>query len=258
MTICIASIAKEGENEFIVFSTDHMVSTGVGQFEHSLMKHQRINHHTVAMLAGRALLFDDLVKMDSIDTLTFTQIKKNIFENFKKKRNDIINDEIFNIFGIDRDFIINSLKQPIPNPFVGSILDKISNFNLETGILLAGFEEGKAQISEINGNGFMDFRSMGFHAIGSGGNQGAYTLLFQKQSKKDTLRTTVYNVYKAKRNAEISEGVGKETELMILSIGGVNNLSEKELAILNDIYNLELKYGKTNSLLKNISLPEVE
>ena len=63
MTICIAAIATENDSEYIVFSTDHMVTTYMGQFEHSILKYVELNKNTVAMLAGQVLLFDDLVKL---------------------------------------------------------------------------------------------------------------------------------------------------------------------------------------------------
>jgi hypothetical protein len=67
MTICIAAIAKENDREYIIFSTDHMVTTNLGQFEHSIVKYSKLNKNTVAMLAGQALLFDDLVKLNDED-----------------------------------------------------------------------------------------------------------------------------------------------------------------------------------------------
>lgn len=58
MTICIAAICKEQDEEFIVFSTDHMITTSMGQFEHSFLKYKQLNKHTVAMLAGDPFIFE--------------------------------------------------------------------------------------------------------------------------------------------------------------------------------------------------------
>ncbi len=117
MTICIAAIANENEKEQIVFATDHMVTTFMGQFEHSIVKYNKLNKNTVAMLAGQALLFDDLVKLDDKHK-DYNQIKKYVFGNFKKKRNEIIQNEIFNLYGIDQQFFIEVLKGEIMNPFI--------------------------------------------------------------------------------------------------------------------------------------------
>jgi hypothetical protein len=253
MTICIAAITMEGNSEHIVFSTDHMVTTYMGQFEHSILKYSKLNENTVAMLAGQVLLFDDLIKLNDTDT-NYEQIKKQVFKNFKEKRQEIIKEEIFDIFGINQEFFIDSLQKEIPNPFIQTILTKVVEFNLNTQILLIGFVDQFAQITDINEHGVNDFRSMNFHAIGSGAVQAENTLLFQKHSKTTPLLPAIYNVYKAKRNAEVSEGVGRETEMLVLNAGGVQQLSDDDITILNRIYVQELQYGKDNIELNKISV----
>ena len=51
-------------------------------------------------------------------------------------------------------------------------------------------------------------------------------------------------MYKAKRNAEVSEGVGKETDLGVLTRRGYyllkDDVKDGEIRILSNIYNLEL------------------
>lgn len=121
---------------------------------------------------------------------------------------------------------------------------------------MVGFDNSLAQITNIEESGILDLRSMNFHAIGSGSIQAVNTLLFQKHSKNDSLMTTIYNVYKAKKNAEVSEGVGRETEILILSDNGVQQLSNENLDILNEIYYKELRYGKNNEKLRHIIIEE--
>ncbi len=253
MTICIAAIAKEDEKEYIIFSTDHMVTTNMGQYEHSIHKYSKLNKNTIAMLAGQVLLFEDLIRVND-DCIDYVQMKVEIFKNFKKKRKEIIENEIFNVFGIDDDFFINSLRKEIPNPYINSILESVAEFKLKTSILLIGFLDSKAQITNIEESGIIDFRSMNFHAIGSGAIQAVNTLLFQKHSKTNPLLTTIYNVFKAKKNAEVSEGVGKETELLILKEDGIHQLSSDDLSILLNIYMEELQYGKNDERLNEIKI----
>ena len=253
MTICIAAIAKEGGEEYIVFSTDHMVSTALGQFEHSIVKYKTLNGNVVAMLAGNPLLFDELVHIG--DTKAgYNGMITAIFENFKRKRREILQNELLNAYGVDERFIAEALRGPIPNPHVGRILEIAAKFSLQTSILLIGFEDHRARISEINEMGMADFRDMNFHTIGSGNAQAANTLLFQRQDKCDPLLCTLYNVYKAKRNAEVLEGVGRDTELLILSTRGRTKLNEKEINILSSIYSKELRFGKDHADLSNIEL----
>ena len=129
----------------------------------------------------------------------------------------------------------------------------MSNFKLGTTILLIGFRNELAVLSEINEGGIFDFRDINFHTIGSGSVQASNTLLFQKHSKSDNLSRTIYNVYKSKRNAEVMQGVGKETDILILTeTDGVKRISDENINILKDIYESELRFGKDNSNLKKI------
>ncbi len=255
MTICMAAIAKEDGEETIVFSTDHMVTTQTGQFEHGIIKYKQLNKHIVAMLAGNPLIFNDLIDLTALKGKDdFESIKMEIFGNFKKKRKEILQNELFDIYGIDHNFIIDSLKSPIPNEHVSRILAETAGFKLNTGILLIGMDEGAAKIVEITEANIADFREINFHAIGSGQTQAINTLLFQKHNKSDNLLTTIYNVYKAKRNAEVIQGVGKETELLVLKKEGCIKIEKQYMEILDTIYENELKFGKNNSELSKINL----
>lgn len=253
MTICIAAIAKERNKEYIVFTTDHMVTTMTGQFEHSIKKHRELNKSTVAMLSGQVLLFNDLTKLDGNET-EFNEIKDKIHENFKKKRNEIIKSEIFNIYGIDEQFFREALSKQVPNPIIQKILTQVSEFNLKTNILLIGFDGDEARIADISDFHVVDFTSLNFHSIGSGTIQSDNTLLFQKHGKHESLIYTIYNVYKAKRNAEVMNGVGKETELLVLSKNsGCRYVNSDQLTVLNEVYEEEFNYYKNHKELKNLT-----
>ena len=89
-----------------------------------------------------------------------------------------------------------------------------------------------------------DIRDLNFGAVGSGGPQALNTMLFQRHSMADSLPTAVYNVYKAKRTAETSIGVGRETDMMVMSESGVVNIGEAKIEKLRLIYEQELNYGK--------------
>jgi len=77
-------------------------------------------------------------------------------------------------------------------------------------------------------------------------------LLFQRHSKLDVLASAIYNVYKAKRNAEVSIGVGKETDMLILTKKDILEIGEVHIETLKKIYDDELCSGKTNPKLFEI------
>lgn len=256
MTICIAAIGTEPNGELIVFATDHMVSMDMGEkgtwkFEHAIEKYKVINQQTIAMVAGVPLFLDRLTK-NLDDKKNFNDIYIEIYRNFLEIREDQLQTNVYNVIGVNKDFFIERLKEETNNPIIEETWQKILEFNLQTSVLLIGFIDSEASITEINEKGFYDYRQLNFHAIGSGAVQSQNTLLFQKHSKKDSLEVTIYDVYKAKRNAEVSEGVGKETDLCILTKMGYYVLPEKILDGLKKIYEDELEYGRTNSRLEDL------
>lgn len=256
MTICIAAIGKciefNKNEEAIVFATDHMITLQqIGQFEHSIEKYRKINQNTIAMLSGEALLFDDVLKgMD--EKQNFDEIKGKIHNNMVGIRDEKVKKMILDRFKIDFDYLKQLLNNPEHNDIAQEILETIKQFNLNTSVILAGFIGGKAQIAEINELAAINTRDINFDAIGSGGTQAINTLLFQKHSKSDDLKTTLFNVYKAKRNSEVSVGVGKETDIFILTEEQIYFIDGLQKLLLEKIYNDEMKVGKTHKDLNMI------
>lgn len=255
MTICVAAIGRDAkENELIVFATDHMISSPqIGQFERATGKYKQLNNNTVAMLSGNPLIFDNLIKNCKKKKCDFDDIKNSIHDNMKTIREELIKKQILDIFKIDYKFIQEIIKGPIQNQYANSLVETISKFTLNTVILLVGFKEKEAQIVEISENNISELRDINFSAIGTGAVQAVNTLLFQKQSKDDSLPVTIYNVYKAKRNAEVSVGVGKETDIIILTQSGITEIAEDKEKILSQIYEKELKFGRTNEKVNQIA-----
>ena len=253
MTICISAICTENNKENVVFAVDHMITTGIGQFEHDICKYKFLTDHTVGMLAGNALLMDYFLEED-YSGRSYSEIQFTIEEKFKQKRLEKIQKEVLDVFKIDWDDINEILKKPITNEFQRVILKNIIRTELDTAILLIGFEDGKAKISEIVDSGIDSYDQIYFNTIGSGSIQAQNTLLFQKHSKQDDLKTTLYNVYKAKRNAEVMQGVGKETDIGYLNENNIIMLDKKSIGILDEIYNIELNYGREHEKLNDLNI----
>lgn len=253
MTICISAICTENHEENIVFGVDHMITTGLGQFEHDINKYKLLSENTVGMIAGNALLMDYFLDED-YSQKSYSEIQIILEEKFKQKRLEKIQKEVFDVFSIDAEFVKDILKNPINNEYQSLILKNIAKSKLNTAILLMGFEDDKAKISEIVDTGIENYDQINFNTIGSGSIQAQNTLLFQHHSRQDDLRTTLYNVYKAKKNAEVMQGVGKETDIGYLSQNGVKMLDEKSINILEEIYNIELNCGKQHHMLNELNL----
>ena len=253
MTICIAAIGKdENNNEAIVFATDHMVFLPqIGQFEMSVEKYKKINDNSFAMLAGETLIFNDILLPCKSDC-TLDQMKEKIRQRMFAIREERIQKQLLDTYKLSYTNILDLLKNPLQNPYAVNIIKFISEYTLKTQILLIGFRNNQAQIVEITESNAVETRDIGFDAIGSGGMQAVNTLLFQRHSKNDSVTATLYDVYKAKRNAEVAVGVGKETDMMILRESGLEKIDDEHMKVLAQIYDEELKFGKSNERLKNV------
>ena len=252
MTICIAAIGKEANGEVIVFATDHMVTLPtVGQFEMTVEKYKLITSNTIAMLSGETLLFNDVIEPCK-NNCTFDEMKTRIRTKMSEIKTNRIQKELLDTYKLTYANLQDLLKTPLQNPYAGNLFETISKYTLNTIVVLIGFKSHEAQITEITEAKNAEAREIGFDAIGTGGMQAVNTLMFQRHSKNNDVSTTVYNVYKAKRNAEVAVGVGKETDMLILRESGIEKIDEGKIKILSQIYEEELKYGKSNEKLKNV------
>ena len=253
MTICISAICTQNNRENVVFAVDHMITTGIGQFEHDICKYKLLSDNTVGMLAGNALLMDFFLEDDYSDK-SYSEIQSILEEKFKQKRLEKIQKKVLDVFTIDWDDVKEILKNPITNEFQTLILKSITGTELDTAILLIGFEGKKAKISQIGDAGIEIYDQIYFNTIGSGSIQAQNTLLFQKHSKYDDLKTTLYDVYTAKKNAEVMQGVGKETDIGYMDENGITMLDKESMEILDEIYRIELNYGRRHQKLNDLNI----
>ena len=89
--------------------------------------------------------------------------------------------------------------------------------------LVAGVDETGAHLFAVTHPGvLLPVETMGYAAVGSGGIHAAVRLSLGQHNKIAALVDTVYNVYEAKKAAEVAPGVGKLTDLAIIKNGKVS------------------------------------
>lgn len=258
MTICIAAIAKENGKEYIVLVTDHMITATIagmrGEFDYDIKKYKFLDKekNCVAMLAGNTLLFDTLTS-NFKNNLRYLEYKEQLYMKFKEKRKLDIQDFLIKN-EMTLDYIKNALLQPQVNPSLQAIIKAFLDYKLNTTIILTGIDEnGKCQINQISEGGIIDFTTIGFHCIGVGELQASNVLLHNKQSNNLTVKETLYNIYKAKKYAQVSGGVGKETEMIIFSKDSCKYLTEGDFKVLDNLLEEESSFAQKQESLNNIS-----
>jgi hypothetical protein len=102
------------------------------------------------------------------------------------------------------------------------LLAMVMQHNLQTEALVAGVDELGAHLFAVTHPGvLLPLETTGYGAVGSGGLHAAVRLSLGQHNKIAPLTDTVYNIYEAKKAAEVAPGVGKLTDLAIIRGGKV-------------------------------------
>jgi len=78
---------------------------------------------------------------------------------------------------------------------------------------------------------------LGYHAVGSGETHALLHIIAVNHARTKDINQTVFTVYEAKRHAEVAQGVGKETDMMVITDGNIRTITLEELEQLASIYN---------------------
>lgn len=255
MTICIASICDTENGEAIVLGSDKMITLdNLGSFEHPIQKFEEIDNNKALMISGTPQIFKKVLDNVELDETEFGQACEDIHERMKNIKDQKMKRQLIDPLNLEEGEVGKILFQEPTNPWIQEIQEAIAKHSLNTEFLLTGFDDqGKAQIANITEANITHMRHINYSVIGSGSTQAINTLLFQEHSKNTGLKTALYNVFKAKKNAEAQRGVGKKTDLAILHPEqGIIKMGEEDLKELEGIYQEELEYGKKHENLQNI------
>ncbi len=128
-------------------------------------------------------------------------------------------------------------------PDLAMLLDsQVQRHSLQTTILVAGVDGAGAHIFNIEDPGAMSsFDRLGYHAIGSGHRHAVLKMVGMGQHKSMSLNETVFNVYCAKRVAELAPGVGQATSMKIVTADGITPLEQGTLEQMEPAYKAQEK-----------------
>lgn len=264
MTICIAAICDEGKK--VVAASDRMITITMPpiEYEHAIPKIQKISKSCIALTSGSALAHTDLCReaMASISSMSAPTIKTitdKIVECYIEQRKKKIEEEMLK----SRGFIFETFYPNLRNlpPEIGITIDsRIESFDFNLVILVAGVDESGGHIYQIDNPGTAScFDSIGYCAIGSGWHHAVYSLIANDYTGSFPLKESVYLVYEAKKRAESAPGVGRDTDMCIITENDIKILSEETMRRLNEIYEkkMEVERSRTkeiDELIKQLEL----
>ena len=253
MTVCIAATC--GDGRALVVASDRMLSAPflTLEFDHADAKIDRIGNSCVALTAGDALSVHDVLAggfgiatqlIDPQVEFIAEQIK-NRFVVVRKRR---IDDIILGPRGFDFDSFYAVGIKSLPGDLAMLIDSQIQQHQLGSSLILAGVDATGAHIYAIGDPGATQcFDRLGYHSIGSGHRHALLTLVSRQQHKSTDVHTTIFNVFTAKRSAELAPGVGAATEMRVITKEGVVSLTADKIARLETIFREDVKPRESTS-----------
>jgi hypothetical protein len=240
MTICIAALCENRSK--IILAADRMITVGqILEFEHEVRKFKELTSNCVIMYAGSATIQDDIIneampQIQNLRTPVFKQITNEIIEAYTKIRIRKTEETILKPQRLDFDSFYQSQRMLLPE-IVFNLTNAITNMKLGVEYILCGFDNTFGHINYIVDPGTSEcFDSVGFCAMGTGNLNAVSVFTAHKYAPSFSVDKALYLTFLAKREAERSPGVGKETDIAILSSDCVKHLSNHEIGEIEKIY----------------------
>ena len=255
MTLCMAAICSDGTaGPLAVIAADGMVTLGgFIEFEHTVPKIAQPSPFSVAMVAGDTLLGTRLARGVAGEFAgaapNTSEVAGRLAQRYVEMRRAELEHQILSLRGLDLQTYYGN-HQGLNGNITAMLDNQMSQFNLGIELLVAGVDSGGAHIFSIENPGHPERQHdvIGYAAIGSGGIHAVQAMIGFRHSPVTPLKETVFQVYAAKRRAEVAPGVGLDTDMAIISRNGTTILDELTLTKLKDMYT---QYGEiTETALK--------
>lgn len=259
MTICIAAIAAD--RSAIVVASDKMLSAAFLnlEFDHPRSKLEHLGSLCIGMSAGDALPVGELFASANpiatqLQNPQVEQIAGAIKEKYCKVRAKRIQETVFQPRGLTIDaFYQEGLIRQFPPDIAVSLDDMVHRGNLGIDLIIAGVDQYGAHIFGVSDPGIVSpYDRIGYHAIGSGLNHALLCLIGTGQNWLTSINQTVFNVYRAKRQAELAPGVGQSIDMRVITSEVSRSVTDEEYLHLKTILE-ELLVPQDKQLHEKIS-----
>jgi len=222
MTVCIAALCDSGKS--CVVAADREITVGLPlniNFEHGERKIEQVAGTVAVLSSGNALVCAELAGRLRNGLIASGEIKpelqkaggmlRDIYMQAHLERAESV---ILRPRGLTLDEFKLYGAQRLPLAIYQQIDQLFFNFTLNTEFIIAGVDQSGAHIGWVHyhgvqGAGWLEwFDKLGYQAIGSGSSHAGVLLALANQHSQLSLPETIYNVYRAKRSAEVAPGVG--------------------------------------------------
>ena len=247
MTICIAAICDKGNACVISADREITLPSAALEYEHNERKIDVLSKTCVVMSSGDALYAAEVISKtrSSIshgkDTtiLSIAESLKDIFIATHQNRAEAV-------FLIPKGWTLKEFKekghQQIQQPSYQEIQNQLFTFSIGVvDFLVAGVDSTGSHIFRVHYNGIAGGSwlewcdKIGHREIGAGFLHASIHLSLEGQFSGSNLADSIFNVYSAKKISELAPGVGKATDLAIITAHGIKFFDKPEFDILDGI-----------------------
>jgi 20S proteasome alpha/beta subunit len=228
MTVCIGAICQSGDDQISVVAADRMMTYGSPmnlQTEPPLKKIIPLTDSCVLLFSGSVFDGEEVAKRVKTEigaaNATVHQIAERVsaaYVDLKRKR---VEETILQPFlGIGFSEFRALAAQAPASQVLNQVIAMIGQHNLNLELLVSGSDDSGCHLDIIDHPGMLlKVGQTGFATIGSGGLHAAVWLSLSKHTRLASYADTVYNIYEAKKAAEVAPGVGQETDIGVI-VGG--------------------------------------
>jgi len=242
MTLCIAAICQQRQQERIVVSSDWKQESGFAGSEIQ-EKLYWIRDDWPALVAGtltRAVQLKDTYRtfldrnLAQMQGLYRSEIANLLNQPLILYKHQLADEFIGSRLGIPYDVFLANGKAWLPEPAFSDLLTAVRRISLDCQLLLPMYLDGDAYVWRVNDENEAPLEYCdNFAAIGSGMQIAEATLCHRVQEAETTLEKTIYHVFEAGKLASLSgaPGVGKDHTISILyPPDGKNSLVMKSVS----------------------------
>jgi hypothetical protein len=224
VTVCIAAACQENDEYRIVICADRKIGTWVAGAEVGF-KFSWAARNWPALVAGELRRAAELLATYESYLSTVKLDRKNVFDEMKKpvlmQKEKLADEYVRGKFGFSYEHLRTHGKKELPASLLYETFSSVKDLELGCQLLIAGFlnQGGIKNIPHIFAvdRDFSVAHHSLFAAIGTGGVVAESALYQRKHTAHGSLEQTLYRVFEAKSLSEISEGVGPQTDMAVLS-----------------------------------------
>lgn len=264
LTICIGSICDSSKKAIV--ASDRMITAGdlTVAFEHDVPKITQLTGNSLALTSGPALIHTDLFRevkktIHAGATPPINEIVDKVKNEYLKIRNRQVEERFFRVRGFNIEWFIHNQRALVPE--IALRLDQqLERYAFELTILIAGVDDSGAHLYLIYPPCSSEcFEALGYCSIGTGERHADSTFITYRYTPSVPLKEALYITYEAKRKAEVAVGVGKSTDMAIISERGIQFLKPEILDMLKKIYEKKLEAQRLmseeiNNMIKGLPI----